>query len=117
MKVAVVLLAAGCAQNTGPHLASVTPSFVYNATTMNVTIDGERMCAGDCAHAAGEIALEYDDGVVLQLSIVSFADTSAQVAIPGGAPTGTCSIVLTVNGSSSNALPFSVMRATGGVLP
>jgi hypothetical protein len=105
---AVLLLAAGCAQDTGPHLSSATPSAASHGAT--VTIAGERMCAGDCAHAAGEfIAGAGADLPAVQLPVVSFADTSAQVTIPAGAPTGHVSIVLTVNDTSSNALGLDVL--------
>jgi hypothetical protein len=113
---ALLALVAGCADR-GPRLESATPSSVYNATTMNVTIAGDGMCAGDCERAAGEFVLEYDDGIMVQLPVVSLGDTSAQIAVPSGARVGPGSIVLTVNGSSSNALAFEVRHATGGVLP
>jgi hypothetical protein len=103
-----LLLAAGCAQDTGPHLSSATPSSAAHGAT--VTIAGERMCAGDCAHAAGElIASAGGDLPAVQLPVVAFADTRAQIMIPAAAPTGEISIVLTVNDTSSNALGFEVL--------
>ena len=103
-----VLLAAGCAQDTGPHLTSATPPAASHGTV--VTVAGERMCAGDCAHAAGQFVI---GGAVetpaTQLPIVTLTDTSAQISIPAIAPAGKTSIVLTVNDSSSNALAFEVL--------
>lgn len=104
----MLLLAAGCAQDTGPHLSSATPASAGHGAT--VTIAGERMCAGDCAHAAGEfIAGIGGDLPAVQLPVVALADTSAQIMIPDAAPAGHVSIVLTVNDASSNALGFEVL--------
>ena len=103
-----VLLAAGCAQDIGPHLTSATPSSAAHGAT--VTIAGQRMCDGDCAHAAGEFIIGgAADQPAVQLPIVAFADTDAMVTIPDGAPVGHVSIVLTVDDSASNALGFDVL--------
>jgi hypothetical protein len=105
---AVLLLAAGCAQDTGPHLSSAMPASAPHDTT--ITIAGERMCDGDCAHAGGEFVIGLGaDLPAVQLVLVAFADTSAQVMIPAAAPTGHADIVLTVNGHSSNSLAFEVL--------
>ena len=105
---AACLLAAGCAQSTGPHLSSASPT--QASVGQVVTISGERMCQGDCAHAGG--SFEMGPGADLpsvQLALVAFADTSAQVMIPSAAPTGHVEIVLNVNDTSSNALGFEVL--------
>jgi hypothetical protein len=103
-----LVFAAGCAQTTGPHLSSATPSPAAHGQV--VTIAGERMCDGNCTTAAGEFAIGGEaDTPAVQLPVVAFADTSAQVSIPDVAPSGNTSIILTVNGSSSNALAFEVL--------
>jgi hypothetical protein len=103
-----VLLAAGCAQTTGPHLSSAMPQPAAHGQV--VTITGERMCDGNCMTAAGEFAIGGEaDTPAVQLPVVAFADSSAQVSIPDFAPSGTTSIILSVNGSSSNALAFEVL--------
>ena len=102
MKVAVVLLAAGCAQDTGPHLSSATPSSASHGAT--VTIAGERLCEGDCMHAGGELTLDN-----VQAPIVALTDTSLQMTVPDVAPVGRASLVLTVNDTASNALAFEVL--------
>jgi hypothetical protein len=97
----LVFLAA-CADTTGPHLTSVTPASSAHGTV--VTLAGERLCAGDCATAAGM----FDIGST-RASVVTLTDTSAQISIPDIAPAGKTTIVLTVNDSSSNALAFEVL--------
>jgi len=98
----VLLLAAGCAQTNGPHLASVTPSQGPYGTT--VTIAGERLCDGDCMTAGGE--LTFGD---IRAPLVALTDTSAQVVVPDAATIGKTSIVMTVNDTASNALAFVVV--------
>jgi hypothetical protein len=101
VKVALVF-AAGCAQTTGPHLTSATPSPAAHGAT--VTIAGERMCDGDCDTAAGELTIGN-----VRAPLLAFSDSSAQIAVPDIAPAGKTDIVLTVSGSSSNALAFEVL--------
>jgi uncharacterized protein (TIGR03437 family) len=69
-----------------------------------VTIAGERMCDGDCTTAAGELTIGD-----VRAPLLAFSDTSAQISVPSVAPAGTTEIVLTVGGSSSNALAFEVL--------
>lgn len=101
MKLAA-LLVAGCAQTTGPHLISVTPSQApYGATVM---IAGERLCDGDCMTAGGEVTFgEY------RAPLAAFADTSAAVVVPDGLAIGKTNIVVTVNDTASNSLAFVVV--------
>lgn len=107
MKVLLVLVAA-CAETTGPHLSSATPSASGHNTV--VVISGERLCAGNCATAAGNFAFGLGaDLPSVVLGLVSLTDTSAQISLPPIAPAGKGDIVLTVNDSSSNALAFEVL--------
>jgi len=69
-----------------------------------VTIAGERMCDGDCAHAAGELTIGD-----ARATLTAFADTSLQMVVPDVLPPGEASIVLTVNDTASNALSFVVL--------
>jgi hypothetical protein len=104
----VLVLLAACAETTGPHLSSATPSASAHNTT--VALAGERLCAGDCATAAGSFVFGLGgDLPSVVLGLVSLTDTSAQITIPDIAPAGTGDIVLTVNDSSSNALAFEVL--------
>lgn len=99
---------AGCAQVPGPHLTSATPPAAQRGAT--VTIAGERMCDYDCANAAGNfVFIGEGDSPDLRLSVAMFGDTSAQVMIPDIAFVGETHIVLTVDASASNALPFEVL--------
>lgn len=98
----LLVLLAACAETTGPHLSSATPQSASHGAT--VTLAGERLCAGDCAHAAGM----FDIGNA-RAAVVALTDTSAQITIPDLAPAGKTSIVLTVDDSASNALAFEVL--------
>ena len=97
-----LVFAAGCAQTTGPHLLSVMPSPAAHGTI--VTVAGERMCDGDCSTAAGELTIGN-----VRAPLLAFSDSSAQISVPDIAPAGMTEIVLTVSGSSSNALAFQVL--------
>jgi hypothetical protein len=99
---ALLVLVASCAESTGPHLASATPAQANRGAI--VAIAGERLCAGDCAIAAGM----FDVGNA-RAAVMTLTDTTAQITIPDVAPVGKTAIVLTVNGSSSNALAFEVL--------
>lgn len=99
---AALLFVAACAQSNGPHLTSVTPS--QGPYGSSVMIVGERLCEGDCMTAGGEVT--FGDA---RAPIASLTDTSAVVMVPGGAPIGKTSIVLTVNDTASNALSFVVV--------
>ncbi len=102
-----VLLLAAC-DNGGPHLDSVSPpSASANAI---VTLSGRHLCGsnGDCANAGGDVQLGLTPPTV-QTIIVSYADTTVEIAIPPVAPIGKTDIVLTVNDRSSNSLAFEVL--------
>jgi uncharacterized protein (TIGR03437 family) len=98
----LALLVAGCAQTNGPHLASATPASAAHGAT--VTIAGDRLCAGDCATAGGELTFGE-----VRAPVVALTDTSAQVVVPDAVAFGHTSIGLTVNDSASNALAFEVL--------
>ncbi len=105
---ALLVLVAACAETTGPHLTSVMPAAASRNSV--VVVAGERMCAGNCATAAGQFQLGGAvDLPAYQLPVVALTDTSAQVSIPSIAPVGKTSLVLTVNDSASNALAFEVL--------
>jgi len=104
----MLVLLAACAETTGPQLSSATPSASGHNTT--VAIAGERLCAGNCATAAGSFVFGLGaDLPSVVLGTVSLTDTTAQVSIPDIAPAGKGQMVLTVNDSSSNALAFEVL--------
>jgi hypothetical protein len=98
----LLVLATSCAQTTGPHLISATPSPAAHGAV--VTVAGERMCDGDCSTAAGELTIGN-----ARAPLLAFSDSSAQISVPDVAPAGRTEIVLTVSGSSSNALAFEVL--------
>lgn len=103
----MVLLAAGCAQDTGPHLSSASPASAQRLA--HITIAGERLCGGDCAHAGGQFVITLAPDGPVQLIVETVVDTQAQLLIPNAADIGHSEITLTVNDQSSNALAFEVL--------
>ena len=106
--VGLALVGAGGTDDGGPRLDGVVPAAASRNTM--VTITGRRLCgaSGDCRTAAGEIDL----GLALPMvraSVVSYADTSAEIVIPPVAPVGSTALVVTVGERSSNALGFEVL--------
>jgi hypothetical protein len=99
---------AGCADDGGPRLSAVTPAAARRGAT--VTVAGSRLCGAraDCASAAGEVDLGLDPPMV-RATVVGYSDTSAQIVIPGAAPVGGTSLIVTVGERSSNALDFEVL--------
>jgi hypothetical protein len=99
---------AGCSDDSGPRLDTVTPTAARRETM--VTITGRRLCGttGDCATAAGEVDLGLDPPMV-RVVVVSYSDSSAQLVIPAVAPIGASALIATVNERSSNALGFEVL--------
>jgi hypothetical protein len=102
------LACAGCTDDEGPRLDSATPAAA--ARNGVVAIEGHRLCGpqGDCANAGGEIQLGIDPPTV-RANIVSYSDTSAQIAIPPATPVGSTVLIAIVNERSSNALHFEVL--------
>ena len=104
---AALLLCAACADDNGPRLATASPASASAGAL--VTLSGERLCgeSGDCETAGGSIRLGYDNPV--QVMIIDYADTSAQIRIPSIAPIGDTVLIATVNERASNALDFRVI--------
>jgi hypothetical protein len=98
----------GCSDDAGPRLESATPAAA--AREAIVVLAGQRLCGpgGDCTTAAGEIQLGINPPIVRAI-VVSYSDTSAQIAIPPAAPVGATVLIATVNERSSNALDFEVL--------
>jgi hypothetical protein len=102
------LTCGGCSDDEGPRLESAAPTAA--ARNGVVALAGHRLCGprGDCATAGGEIQLGIDSPTV-RANIVSYSDTSAQIAIPPAAPVGATVLIAIVNERSSNALDFEVL--------
>ncbi|MGE0867755.1 MAG: IPT/TIG domain-containing protein [Kofleriaceae bacterium] len=103
-----VLVLAGCTDDGGPRLRSVTP--VAAARGTSVTIEGDRLCgsAGDCGSAGGEVQIGLELPYA-KATVTSYTDTRAEIVIPSVAPTGPTELVITVDGRSSNSLGFEVL--------
>ena len=96
-----------CADDSGPHLDTVTPAAAPAGAL--VTITGVRLCgeSGECATAGGSIGIGLDSPV--QAMIIDYANTSAELRIPSITPVGETVFVATVDGRASNALDFEVL--------
>ena len=105
---ALVVWGGGCADDGGPRLSSVSPASA--GIGASVELRGDRFCGAtaNCADAGGHVELGITQPLV-QAPVLDYADTSATIQIPALAPSGTTSIVLTVDGRSSNALAFEVL--------
>ena len=99
---------AGCVDDGGPRLSRVTPDRA--GIGASVEIVGDRFCgsAADCTDVAAKLEIGIDSPIV-QAPIASYTATSATFVVPTIASPGETDIVLTVNGRSSNALPFVVL--------
>jgi hypothetical protein len=102
------LATAGCADDGGPRLDSVTPPAAAHSATL--TLAGRRLCgaSGDCSHAGGEVQLGLDPPMV-RVVVTSYSDTAATLVVPAAAPVGKTALIVTVNERSSNALDFEVL--------
>jgi len=105
---AIAVTPAACADDGGPRLATVTPTAARRDETVMLT--GSRLCGpqGDCASAAGEVALGRNLPMVRAV-VVAYSDTAAQVVVPSLAPIGKTVVIAIVDERSSNALDFEVL--------
>lgn len=108
MKISVAFAIAGCTDDRGPRLSSVTPEAAPRTTQVMIT--GERLCgeSGNCETAGGEFQIGLGLPVI-HANVLVLEDTSATLEIPALAEVGPTEIVLTVNERSSNALAFEVL--------
>jgi hypothetical protein len=104
---AVAALAA-CADDAGPRLAAVEPAAARHDAM--VVLSGSRLCgpAGECATAAGEVALGRNLPMVRAV-VVDYSDTEARIVVPSLAPIGKTVVIAIVDERSSNALDFEVL--------
>lgn len=98
----------GCTASDGPVLTQANPPRA--GIGQNVELTGERFCGmrADCIDVPAKVDIGIASPIV-QARIVSYAATTATIEIPVIANPGSTEIVLTVDGRSSNALPFEVL--------
>ena len=99
---------ASCADDAGPRLAAVMPAAARHDAM--VVLSGSRLCgpAGDCATAAGEVALGRNLPMVRAV-VVDYSDTEARIVVPTLAPIGKTVVIAIVDERASNALDFEVL--------
>ena len=110
MKAVVLVVIGACtADDGGPSLTDVTPASA--AAGASVALTGERFCGtrADCVGVAAKVELGIDAPIVVA-PVLAYAATSATIQVPMLAAAGATELVLTVDGRSSNALPFEVIR-------
>jgi hypothetical protein len=104
---AACLLAACSTDDGGPRLDAVMPTAAARGAMAVLT--GSRLCGGgDCSAVPARLTLGSEPPVI-DVELVSYADTTATFIVPALAPTGDSQLVATVGGRSSNALPFQVL--------
>ncbi|MEJ7600007.1 MAG: hypothetical protein WKG01_19020 [Kofleriaceae bacterium] len=105
---AILVASAGCADDHGPRLESVTPASARAGDL--VMLSGQRLCGdrGDCEAAGGEIQFGLELPT-LRARIASYSDRAAEVEVPSMVVPGATTIVITVNEAASNGLAFEVL--------
>ncbi len=106
MRCIVLVLLVGCTDDRGPRLTSVTPDAAPRGA--RVTLTGERLCAGNCDTAGGEIQIGLDLPAALAM-LIEYDDDSAVIELPSQAEIGSSEIIVTVNEQASNAIAFEVL--------
>lgn len=99
-------LLVGCTDASGPHLTEVTPAAAPRGA--RVTLTGERLCAGDCETAGGEVQVGLGLPAAIA-TVIEYEDDRAVLEIPAQAELGSSEIVVTVNDRASNAIAFEVL--------
>ena len=99
---------AACTGDAGPRLTAAMPAAARRDAM--VVLSGARLCGpqGDCATAAGEVAIGRDPPMVRAV-VVEYTDTEARLVVPNLAPVGKTVVIAIVNERSSNALDFEVL--------
>ena len=105
---AVASALAACTDDAGPRLATVEPAAARHDAM--VVLGGSRLCGpeGDCATAAGEVALGRNPPMVRAV-VVDYSDTEARIVVPSLAPIGKTVVIAIVDERSSNAIDFEVL--------
>ena len=105
---AILVASAGCADDHGPRLESVTPVAARAGDLVMLT--GQRLCGerGECEGAGGEIQFGLELPTI-RARIASYSDRVAEVEVPAMVAVGATTIVVTVNESASNAIAFEVL--------
>jgi len=94
-----------CLDAGGPHIDRVSPAAAPRGATVELSGDG--FCRGDCATTTGYV----DIGVELPMvraAVTAWSATRIAVVVPEAAPVGRTDLIVTVDGSSSNAVAFEV---------
>jgi len=108
MRWLIVTALVACADDGGPRLSRAVPERA--GIGQSVEIIGDRFCgsASDCTSVGATVEIGLDAPIV-QARIITYEATTATIEIPTIVSPGATDIILTVNGRSSNALPFEVL--------
>lgn len=112
---AVAALAAGCGDSAGPTIDQVVPAAAARGTEIQIL--GGRFCGDSVANVdemgacvtlpAGFVTLGETDMVRAQVR--SWKAAELRVVVPQTIATGSTVVIVTVDGASSNAVPFEVL--------
>lgn len=111
---AAALSLAACQPTGGPVIDRVEPARAARGAT--VTVRGEGFCGEGRAAADGSCRTlppgAVDFGLDLPMAramVLSWADAAIGVTVPAAAVTGPTTVVVTVDGRSSNGAEFEVL--------
>lgn len=110
----VAAVATGCGDEAGPHIDEVMPNAAARGT--DVDIIGARFCGdGDAAEEDGSCkqppagSVSFGASVdVVRATVVGWTNDRITVTVPSAAAEGATLVVVTLNGTSSNAAEFEV---------
>ena len=105
--VGALVLAACTPDETAPHLDGVTPTSARAGASISLVGDNFCGAAIDCVDVPAKFEFGLDPPMI-QALVQSFASSSATIQVPPLAA-GPTSILLTVEGRTSNALAFEVL--------
>ena len=103
----MLLVLVGCTDDGGPRLTQAMPAMA--GIGASVELSGTRLCGQhvDCVAVPAKVEFGIASPIV-EAQITALSDTHATIQVPVLASAGATSIVLTVDGRSSNALDFTV---------
>lgn len=109
MKLALVLVLCACADDGGPRITSVMPPAAPHGGT--VWVHGIDLCEGrpSCHGLGGNVQLGLGSPSY-QAPVVDATPEMWRFQVPDFVPIGETDVLLTLDGRSSNALPFEVIQ-------
>lgn len=110
-----VLGALGCEAAEGPRIEAVAPAAARRGSA--VVLSGEGFCGPREVRADGACQPNLPSGHVdfgleppiARALVLTWRDAAIEVEVPGAVDTGATTVYVTVDGRSSNGVPFEVL--------